>query len=65
MKKFTGILFIVAALLLLGSSLTPISESLSDTNISINVPKKIEDTQELTKTISSIKRLADDLPRLI
>ena len=65
MKKITGLLFIAAAVLLLGSSIKPMGEDLPRLTKFEPIIKPLgEDLPRLTKIESTIKPLGEDLPRL-
>lgn len=65
MKKLTGIVFIAAALLLLGTSFKPLADDFPRlTKLDAIVKPAADDFPRLTKFDATIKPLADDFPRI-
>lgn len=65
MKKVTGIFFIAAAVLLLGSSFKPLVDEMPRlTKIDAPIQKFVDEMPRLTKIEEPVQKFVDELPRL-
>ncbi|MFY9858253.1 MAG: hypothetical protein WAK79_09290 [Exiguobacterium chiriqhucha] len=65
MKKITGLLFVTAAVLLLGSSFKPLVDDMPRlTNIEPSIQRFYDEMPRLTKVEAPVQSFVDDFPRL-